>query len=131
MDMKIGNRTVSGVGLVKLDKFGCYPAEDTPATRAAMAQDGLVLEDARGQEYYAHKRAMVNRDGVYAGRGDRVTIGGLALRGVHNVNKLDTRSERIGARIARFFERALFEIQVFPWRVKNAVTSLVMGAASR
>lgn len=124
MDMRIGKRTVDGVGLVKLDKYGVWPAEVTPATRAAMAQDGLVLEDAAGQAYYAHKRAMSNKEGVYAGRGDRVEIGGLALRGVHNVNRLDTRGERVRASVMRSLERAWFEVQVFPWRVKN----LVLGA---
>lgn len=130
MDMKIGARTVSGVGLVKMDKHGINPAEDTPANRAAMALDGLVLEDAKGQEYYAYKRAMVNKEKVYAGRGHRVEIDGLELRGVHNVNMRDTRSERIGARVGRFFERAAFEVQFFPLRVKMFFSNLLMGLAA-
>ena len=130
MDLKVHNQTVTGVGLLKLDKYGMVPKDAPAADHAVMALDGLVLEDAKGQEYYAYKRAMVNKEDVYAGRGERVEIGGLTLRGVHNVNRLDTRSERVFARVARTFERAVFEVQFFPLRVKNAVLNLVMGLAA-
>lgn len=93
MELRIGNRTTTGVALVKLDKHGMYPADKKD--NGAYKLDALRVQDEKGDYFYVSKPGLYNKDEMYALRGTKLQVDGKTFTQDANLNRADTALEKV------------------------------------